>query len=568
MCRGRLIWSIACTVIACTAVIGRARPRAAIEFADMAAAWHVDFTHEGSPTTQKYLLETMGGGVAVFDADNDGRLDIFFVNGAALSDPMPSGGRPSKEGARYANRLFRQIADGRFEDATSRAGLAGDGYGMGAAVGDYDNDGDEDLYVTAYGGNKLYRNNGDGTFEDVTGAAGVAAAGWSTSAAWIDADEDGRLDLFVARYVSWSFESNGSCGEPAPGPRAYCHPDRYPGTTCLLFHNDGNGRFTEVGERAGIANPAGKSLGVAVADFDRDGHVDVFVANDSVREFLFRNKGGGSFEDVALASGTAFDQDGRVFAGMGVTFDDQDNDGLPDLLVTSLSNQLYACFRNEGAGRFRYATHMTGLAAMTRLSSGWGIALLDADNDGWRDLLVAQGHVLDTIERTSPHLRYKQPVLLARGVATGFVDVSSTAGALSGRPFAGRGLATGDLNGDGRVDAVVTTLDGRALVLMNTTASVGHWLGVRLVGTRSNRDGIGASVELTTGSGAKQYATVSTTGSYLSARDRTVHFGLGDEKTGSITIRWPGGAVQSVDGLEGDRVTTVTEPSVGGGLPR
>jgi hypothetical protein len=547
--------------------MGRPPGQATIQFTDMASAWHVAFVHEGSPTTQKYLLETMGVGVAVFDADGDGRLDIFLPNGAALTDPMPQGSEPSKTGARYSNRLFLQRGDGRFEDATDRAGLGGAGYGMGVAVGDYDNDGDEDLYVTAYGGNRLYRNTGDGTFEDVTVAAGVAGAGWSTSAAWIDVDEDGRLDLLVARYLSWSFETNGYCGEPAPGPRAYCHPDRYAGAASLLFHNDGNGRFTETGQRAGIANPAGKSLGIAVADFDRDGHADVFVANDSVREFLFRNTGGGRFEDVALVSGTAFDQDGRAFAGMGVAFEDQDNDGLPDLLVTTLSNQLYACFRNDGGGHFRYATHLTGLAAMTRLSSGWGIALVDADNDGRRDFIVAQGHVLDTIELTSPHIRYKQPLLFARGVPAGFEDVSATAGEIAGHAIAGRGLATGDLNGDGRVDAVVTTLNGPALVLMNTTARSGHWIGVRLVGTRSNRDGIGSSIELTTGSGARQYATVSTSGSYLSASDRTVHFGLGEDRVGSLTIRWPGGAVQRLDHVEGDRVTTVTEPSVGGDPP-
>jgi enediyne biosynthesis protein E4 len=551
-------------VLACGTVGVVARPAARIEFADVAAARHVAFTHHGSPTTQKYLLETMGAGVAVFDADNDGRLDLFFANGAALSDPMPKGARPSKEAPAYFNRLFRQTADGRFDDVTSRAGLAGEGYGTGVAVGDYDNDGDEDLYVASYGGNKLYRNNGSGVFEDVTGAAGVGAGGWSTSAAFVDADEDGLLDLFVARYVSWSFDSNGYCGEPRPGYRAYCHPDQYPGITSLLFHNDGKGHFTEVGRRAGIANP-GKSLGIAVADFDRDGHADLFVANDSVREFLFRNRGDGTFEDVALASGTAFDQDGRAFAGMGVTFEDQNNDGLPDLLVTTLSNQLYACFRNDGGGRFSYATHATGLADMTRLSSGWGIALVDADNDGRRDLLVAQGHVLDTIELTSPHIRYKQPLLIARGTGGRFVDVSSTAGEIFGQPFAARGLATGDLNADGRVDAVVTTLNGAPLVLLNTTQAAGHWVGVRLTGTRSNRDGIGASIELTAASGAKQYATVSTAGSYLSASDRTVHFGLGDEQVASITIRWPGGTVQRVEGLVIDSVSTIAEPPAGDG---
>ncbi len=539
-----------------------AREGSRIAFEDVAADRHVAFLHQGSPTTEKYLLETMGSGVAVFDADNDGRPDLFFANGAALADPMASGARPVKDGARYANRLFHQLADGRFEDVTERAGLAGEGYGIGVAVGDYDNDGREDLYVTAYGGNTLYRNLGDGRFADVTAAAGVAGSGWSTSAAFVDVDQDGRLDLFVARYLTWSFADNRYCGQPPPGPRAYCHPDRFPGISSLLFHNDGNGHFTDISARAGIAAAAGKSLGVAIADVDRDGRIDLFVANDSVGEFLFHNKGG-AFDEVALASGAALDEDGRPFAGMGVTFDDQNNDGWPDLLVTTLSNQLYACFRNDGAGRFRYATHDTGLADLTRLWSGWGLALVDADNDGQRDLLVAQGHVLDTIERTSPHLRYKQPLLVARGAAGRYLDASATAGEVAGRPLAGRGLATGDLDADGRVDAVVTTLNGPALVLRNSSERTGHWIGVRLIGTRSNRDGIGAALELRTSSGAAQYATVSTAGSYLSASDRTVHFGIGADSGASLTIRWPGGAVQTVDRVAIDSVSTITESAPG-----
>jgi hypothetical protein len=532
----------------------------AIRFVDIANDRGVTFVHAGSPTSEKYLLETMGGGVGVLDYDNDGRLDIFFVNGAALADPMPRGATPDKSDRRYHNRLYRQTADGRFEDATSRAGVSGTGYGMGVAVGDYDNDGDADMYVTAYGGNTLYRNNGDRTFADVTAAAGVGGSGWSASAAFVDADHDGRLDLFVTRYLDWSFEANIFCGDRPPGRRAYCHPDRFPGVASLLFRNDGGGTFSEVGTRAGIADAAGKSLGVAIADFDRDGLIDVFVANDSVREFLFRNHGAGRFEDVALATGTAYDQDGRAFAGMGVTFDDYDADGWPDVLVTTLSNQLYAYFRNQRNGTFTYSTHPSGLATITRLRSGWGLALMDADNDGWRDLLVAQGHVLDTVEDNTPHISYRQPLLIARNDRGRFIDVSPTAGPAFAMPRAARGLAIGDLDADGRLDAVINSLNTPAVVLRNVTERSGHWLGVRLTGVRSNRDGAGATVEVVAADGTARLATVSTTGSYLSASDRTAHFGLGDNAhVRSVRVRWPSGIVQTVTPARVDQVLTITE---------
>ena len=533
-----------------------------VRFVDATEALGIDFRHEASPTSQKYLPETMGGGVALIDFDDDGRLDLFFVNGARIDDPMPKGALPVKDGPRFSNRLYHQEADGRFEDVTASAGLTGTGYGQGVAVGDFDNDGDEDLYVTALFGNRLYRNDGKGRFTDVTAEAGVAGGGWSTSAAFVDFDHDGRLDLFVARYLDWSFEANPYCGEPRPGPRAYCHPDQWKGASALLFHNDGDGRFTEVSARAGVANPEGKSLGVAIADFDGDGRVDLFVANDSVRQFLYRNRGDGTFQDQALLAGAAYDQDGRAFAGMGVDFADYDNDGHPDVVVTNLSNERYAIYRNAGDGTFSYETHASGLGKLTLLNSGWGVRFLDYDNDGTVDLFVAQGHVMDTIEQTSPHLRYRQPPLLARNEGGRFTDAGSSAGDAFRDAWAARGLAVGDLDDDGDLDVVVTTVGGRPYVLRNDGGNRGHWLTLRLVGHRSNRDGIGADVRLVTASGVVRQATVTTTGSYLSAGDRRVHFGLGSEtRVRALEIRWPSGTVQRLQDVGIDRPLVVEEPA-------
>jgi enediyne biosynthesis protein E4 len=530
-------------------------------FVDVTGAVGVDFRHEASATSQKYLPETMGSGVALFDADGDGRLDIFFVNGARITDPMPPGTVPVKDGPPYWNRLYRQKEGGLFEDVTARAGLAGTGYGQGVAVGDYDNDGHEDLYVTGLGGNRLYHNDGHGRFTDVTVEAGVAGSGWSTSAVFVDFDHDGRLDLFVCRYLEWSFDANPYCGEPAPGPRAYCHPERFKGAGALLFHNEGGGRFKDVSREAGVSNPEAKSLGVALSDFDRDGLVDLVVANDSVRQFLYRGRGNGSFENVALAAGTAFDQDGRAFAGMGVDFGDYDNDGWPDVVVTNLSNERYALFRNAGDGTFSYETHASGLGAITHLYSGWGVRFIDYDNDGWKDLFVAQGHVMDTIEQTSPHLRYRQPPLLARNVGGRFVAASAEAGEVFNEAWAARGLAVGDIDDDGDLDVVVSTVGGRGYVLRNEGGNRGHWLELRLIGSRSNRDGIGSDVRLVTATGAVRQAFVSTSGSYLSSSDRRVHFGLGTEaKCRKVEVRWPSGIVQRLEEVRADQILTLTEP--------
>jgi len=527
-------------------------------FVDVTASRGIYFKHEASPTSKKYLLETMGSGVAAFDYDNDGKLDLFFANGAQLSENMTKHALPEKTSSKYWNRLYHQRPDGTFEDVTERAGLKGSGYSTGVAVGDYDNDGFDDLYVAGYGHNTLYHNNGNGTFTDVTEAAGVGGSGWSTSAAWVDLDRDGRLDLVVARYLDWHFD-DPYCGEHREGFRAYCHPDLFKPVKLLVYHNDGNGKFVEVSDKIGMNSP-GKGLGVAFADYDGDGWPDVFIANDSVPESLYHNKGNGTFEEIALPSQVGLDADGRTYAGMGVDFTDYNNDGRPDLIVTDLANQRYALYQNLGDGTFDYVTYSAGLDVITLLHSGWGVKFLDYDNDGWKDLFTAQAHVLDTVAQSYPNLSYKESPLLLRNSGNGrFADVSRQSGFAFQEKWAARGLACGDFDNDGKVDVALTTNNGPIHLLKNETETKAHWISLRLQGTKSNRDGIGAMVKLTTRSGA-QWNMVTTAGSYESSSDRRVHFGLGQsERADEIEIRWPSGNVQTLKNVQGDRVLDVVE---------
>ena len=534
-----------------------------VRFTDVARALGVGFAHANSATSNKYLIETMGGGVALFDYDDDGRLDVFFTNGARLEDPMPAGKAPDKSDPRFWNRLYHQNADHTFSDVTEKAGLTGmpqNRYGMGVAVGDYDNDGFEDLYVTNYEGNTLYHNNRDGTFTDVTERAGVAASGWSASGGFFDYDNDGRLDLFVTRYVGWTFATNGYCGEKKPGYRAYCHPDNYEPTTSILYHNNGDGTFTDVAAKAGIAGAPGKALGVAFADYDQDGFVDVFVANDSVQSQLFHNNGNGTFTEVGLLVGVGFNEDGKTFAGMGVDFADYDNDGRADVIVTDLSNERYRLFHQGGDGSFQDATNSSGVGAATLAFAGWSTGFLDYDNDGWKDIFVAQGHVMDTIEKTAPNLRYLQPPLLLRNVAGRFTRVSP-GDAFQG-DWAGRGAAFGDLDGDGDVDVVVSNVGQRAVVLRNDGGNRGNWLGIRTVGRTSNRDGIGCRVKVVSAGGEAQYFTVNTAQGYLSASDKRLHVGLGSATAARLVeIRWPSGAVQRLENVATGQTVVAEEPA-------
>jgi enediyne biosynthesis protein E4 len=514
----------------------------------------LDFTLQNSPTPQKYLIETMPGGVALLDYNNDGLLDIFLVNGGRLTDPMPSPESFDRHDPRYWNRLYRQNKDGGFTDVTEQAGLAnaGDGnYGMGVAVGDYDNDGYPDLYVTSYGKNILYHNNGDGTFTDVTAKAGVAAGGWSVSAGFFDYDNDGKLDLFVTRYMEWDTRHSKDCGGNF---HTYCPPEEFPSTTSILYHNNGDGTFTDVSQRSGIAAKKGRALGVAFADYDGDGFTDIFVANDGMQQYLFHNNGNGTFTESGLEAGTALSEDGRRLSGMGVVFQDYDNDGRPDIIVTELPREIYGVYHNDGGGSFSYRSLETGLGVLSSGSSGWGIGLEDFDNDGWKDLFVAQGHVLDNVEHIDPSLHYLELPLVAINHNGRFERADSGSPA----PAAGRGAAFGDLNNDGWEDVVMTSLGGHPQVLLNHGGNGGakaHWVVISLRGTRSNRDGFGARVQV---NGQTRYAT--SAGSYLSASDKRLHFGLGAAEKAKIDVVWPSGIHQTVNDVPADQFLELREP--------
>jgi hypothetical protein len=561
MCKSRPVYIFNIVILIASYLVS-ATTETEVRFVDVTQAAKIDFRHEASATSNKYLLETMGGGVALLDYDNDGRLDIFFTNGSRLSDPMANGEKPDKSERKFWNRLYHQNTDGTFTDVTEKAGLTGmpqNRYNMGVAVGDFDNDGFEDIYVTGFDGNMLYHNNGNGTFTDVTKRAGVAAAGWSTSAGFFDYDNDGKLDLFVCRYLKWTFQNNRFCGENKPGLRAYCHPDNFEGITNILYHNNGDGTFTDVSKAAGIANPEGKSLGVAFADYDGDGRTDVFVANDSVRCFLYHNDGNGKFSDVALAAGTGYNEDGKTFAGMGTDFSDFDNDGRPDIVVTDLSNERYMLFRNAGDGTFTDITNSSGLGSATLAYSGWSTHFLDYDNDGWKDLFVAQGHVMDTIELTAPNLKYKQPPLLLRNVSGHFLKAPTDT--VFTLPWAGRGAAFGDLDNDGDIDIVAGNLNEKPYLLRNEGGYRNHWIGITTTGRKSNRDGIGCRIRVVSMSGLTQYYTVNTAVGYLSASDKRQIVGIGpDVAARLIEIRWPSGALQRFENVRAGQMLNVTEP--------
>ena len=498
----------------------------------------------------------MAGGVALLDYDQDGYLDIYLTSGASIPSLQ-------KDSPKYWNRLFHNNHDGTFTDVTEKAGVAGAGYTMGAAVGDYDNDGYPDLFVANVTANQLFHNNRDGTFTDVTQKAGLSGAlmdgrkMWSVGAGWFDYNNDGLLDLFVVNYCKWEVNKDPWCG--TAGVRGYCHPKYYQPLRNSLFRNNGDGTFTDVSEETGIAKLLGKGMSVSFADYDNDGFLDAFVANDTMANFLFHNVSGKKFEEDAVWSGVAYGPYGYALSGMGSDFRDVNNDGLPDVWHTAVEHETFPLYINQGKGNF--INKGSGLAIPTVNMSGWSNGIFDFDNDGWKDLFVARGNVMDTISQVVPGRHYGEPNSIFRNLGNGnFEDVSALAGPDFQTEAPHRGAAFGDLFNEGRIDAVVTILGRPTELWRNVSKNENHWILLNLVGTKSNRMGIGAQIRIVTEDGRSQWNHVTTSVGYASSSDSRVHFGLGKNKViKEINIRWPSGVCQVLRGVAVDRILTVEE---------
>ena len=544
---GRALRSSAIAAVLLSATLASQSGPAAIGFDDVAAAAGVRFVLDNAPTPEKRLIETMPGGLAVTDFNSDGRPDLYFTNGAG-------GDAFDKRDPRFWNRLYRNDGQWRFTDVTEAAGVGGATYAIGAAAADYDNDGDQDLFVAGVGANQLFRNNGAGTFTDIAATAGVARSVWSVAAAWLDYDKDGLLDLFVINYLQWSPGPQRYCGDRTRDLRVYCHPKYFPGLPNTLYRNRGDGTFEDVTARAGLARIIGKGMSVAALDADDDGWLDLYVTNDAVPSTLLRNTGKGTFEDAGLLAGLALPGHGRPVSAMGVDAGDVDGDGRADLVVSALAGETFPIYRNEGGGVFRDAGVTSGLGALTVRRSGWGVAFGDFDNDGALDLFTANSHVNDRVDAFEA-VPYLEPNRVYRNVGRGrFADVSSMAGTAFQRAAAHRGAVAADLDGDGRLDVVTTALGTPAAVWRNMSPAPGHWLSVRLVAAAGVRDGVAASVRVGT-----QVATISTATSYASSKPPVAHFGLGPAATAPpIEVTWPDGVKQSVTPEGLDRAVTIT----------
>ena len=529
-----------------------------ITFVDIAERAGVRFVADSSPTPNKHQPEALVAGVALFDYDGDGYLDIYFVNGAGMPSLI-------KQGPNHQNRLFHNNHDLTFTDVTAKARVGGAGYGMGVAVGDYDNDGRPDFYVLNVNANQLFHNNGDGTFTDVTAKAGVTGGVyegnkmWSVSAAWLDYNNDGLLDLFVSNYCQWDPRTEPAC--IFNGIRTACSPRHYGPLPHTLYRNNGDGTFTDVSAATGFNQHLGRGMGVAIADYDGDGFTDIFVANDDAPFQLFHNIGGKRFEEVAADAGVQFAENGNVISGMGADFRDLFNQGRPSLWVTAIEKETFPLFVNVGGGQFADKTSASGLSMHSFEMSGWSNAIVDMDNDGWKDLLVARANVQENIAKYSPR-QYEEPMTLFRNLGNGrFENVTGTAGPAFQTPAAHRGLAVGDLDNDGRIDAVATVLDkGPAQIFHNTTQNSNHWMLLKLTGTKSNRMAIGAKIRVTAADGSVQYNHVTTSTGYACSSDSRVHFGLGASATAKeIEITWPSGIRQLLRDVAADRVIPITE---------
>ena len=519
-----------------------------IRFENVTARSGLTFVLDQHATPDKNMVETMAGGVAVFDYDGDGLADIYFANGAGIPSLR-------KENPGHSNRLFRNEGAFRFRDVTAEAGLAGEAYATGVSAADYDNDGHVDVFVAGVQRNQLFRNLGNGRFEDVTAKAGIASYRWSVAAGWFDYDNDGLLDLFVVNYVDWTPATNRFCGDRARDLRVYCHPKHYTGLPNALFRNRGDGTFEDVSAASGVGRHVGKGMSVAFADYDADGFTDVFVTNDAVPDFLFRNRGNGTFDEVGLLAGVAVPAHGRPVSSMGVDFRDFDNDGRPDLNVTALTGETFPLFKNDNGSFFRDVTYGSGLGAASIKLSGWGNAFADLDNDGFKDLVTANSHANDRIEEFES-ASYRQPNAIFRNLNGRFEDVSAGAGPDFSEARANRGLGVADFDNDGRLDLVVTVLGDRAQLLRNVSDTANGWLVLRLAGRASNRDGIGTRVQA-----GSQWNHRSTSIGYASSSDYGVHFGLGQAKAvPRVEITWPSGARQVLTDVKGNAIVRVEEP--------
>jgi hypothetical protein len=566
--RRRFLVSVSSAVLALTALVvvtfhqkalAEQTPKAqdsrlSVRYTDVRREAGITFLEDSTQTEEKYYLETMGTGVAWLDYNQDGLMDLFFVQSGetdAYKPPHP-----------LRSALYRNNGDGTFTDVTEKAGLGGAGhYGQGVAVGDFDNDGYPDLYVTGYGRAILYHNNGDGTFTDVTAKAGVAdEGGWSTSAGWFDYDKDGWLDLVVTNYIEWTPKTNLWCGERRPGYRSYCNPGNYKGQKTKLYHNNHDGSFTDVSDSSGVGKPESKGMGVVLADFNNDGWPDIAIANDTWPNFLFLNKHDGTFQDVSLVSGLAASEDGRYEAGMGIDAADVDGDGWLDVYITHLDFELNRLYHNNQDGTFDDYTYRSGIGNKAILLSGVSMKFLDYDNDGWNDIVQLNGAMLDNVQLYHSEVSYKEPLLMFRNLGKGqFEKVSDSLGPDFLRPIAGRGIATSDYDNDGDIDIAINNRGDYPELLRNDGGNLNHWLEVLLIGTRSNRDGIGASLKLT----SERFVHVEQSKggmSYMSASDPRIFFGLGKRtKIESLEITWPSGQVDKLTNLPVDRIIAVKE---------